>query len=87
MRVRPDPRVFRGDAALRYDCGRLHEDSACAARRETLSARPNLQAARPVSAWHLSVRKGRKITNANVYQVPVRHVAVIRAELAYWRLG
>ncbi len=50
LRVRPEPSVLRGDAALRHDCGRFHDDAAGAARCETLSARPNPQAACPVSA-------------------------------------
>ena len=39
LRVRPEPCVLRGDAALRHDRGRLHDDSASTARRESLFAR------------------------------------------------
>lgn len=39
LRVRPEARVLRGDAALRHDRGRLHDDSAGTARRESLFSR------------------------------------------------
>ena len=58
LRVRPEPRVFRGCATLRYDCGRLHDDATGAARSETLSARTRpRQAACPVSTC---LRRGGK---------------------------
>ena len=39
LRVRPEPGVLRGDAAFRQDRGRLHNDSASTARRESLFSR------------------------------------------------
>jgi hypothetical protein len=52
LRVRPESRVLRADATLRHDRGRLHEDSASTARRETLSVRDT----QGVSACALWVR-------------------------------
>ena len=51
--VRPEPRVFWRDAALRNDRGRLHDDAARSTRCETLCAGHNSQGARLVSAWDL----------------------------------
>ena len=61
LRVRPEPRILRGDAALRQDRGHLHENSAGTPCREALHARHNSQVACPVSAWALSCARGKKV--------------------------